>query len=163
MGLVIMRSNRIFIMLLALSFTASAETFINTGSVSFRSEETAIACTGWKTKRDAPAGIPYVGCTVSGEFITHHYKPKEECDADWGGNFNISGRGKAMIECATDAYGGSEGNYFLLTDGKVVRGDGWMCKGVGKDGIECRNLDKNGFFLSRKRQILLNKHRQFRK
>ena len=159
MDLIIMRLNKIFIMLFALSVTANAETFIDTGSVAFHSKGSAITCIGWKTKQDAPAGIPYVGCSVPGEFITHHYKPKEECDADWGGNFSVPSKGRAIIECATDAYGGSEGNYFLLTTGKVVRGDGWMCKGVGKDGIECRNLDGNGFSLSSKRQVLLNKHR----
>ena len=41
--------------------------------------------------------------------------------------------------------------------GKSIRGDGWVCKGVGKDGIECRNSDRNGFFLSRKKQVLLKR------
>ena len=127
-------------------------------SVHFSSQDFTVTCTGWKTVLDAPAKIPLVGCSVPGNVVVHRYKPKEKCDSDWGQNFHILNKGKAEIECASDAYGAEMESSQSLKHGKIIRGYGWEFKVVGKDGIECKNSDGNKFFLSSKRQVLLNKN-----
>lgn len=139
------------------SMCAMAEDFVS-DSVSFYVGEGDIGCTGWPTKKGAPNGITFVGCSVNSELITHKYKLYGECAASSGGNFSVSERGKAGVECSLDTYSGGE-NSKKLKKGEVVSGYHWQCKGVGNDGVICKNKEGNGFLLKGRKQVVLNKKR----
>ena len=125
-------------------------------SISFYVGEGDIGCTGWPTKKGAPNGITFVGCSINSELITHKYKLYGECAASGGSNFSVSERGKAELECSFDAYAGG-GDSKKLRKGEVVSGYNWQCKGVGNDGVICKNKEGNGFLLKGRKQVLLNK------
>ena len=99
----------------------------------------------------------YVGCSIKGDFVKHKYQPTEPCNLDWGQNFALNSKGKAELECAGDANGGSEDSK-LLKIGQTIKGNGWSCTALGNDGIQCMNTSKkNGFILQKHRQVLINK------
>ena len=142
------------------SMYAMAEDSVG-NSISFYVGEGDIGCTGWPTKRGAPNGIAFVGCSINSEWITHKYRLHGECAAAGGSNFSVSESGRAGLECSFDTYAGGEGSRKLQA-GEVIRGYNWQCKGVGNDGVICRNKEGNGFLLQRRKQVVLNGHRNRR-
>ena len=139
------------------SMCAMAEDFVD-DLIYFHVGEGDIGCAGWLTKKGAPNGITFVGCSVNSELITHKYKLYGECAASSGGNFSVSERGKAGVECSFDTYSGGE-NSKKLKKGEVVSGYNWQCKGVGNDGVICKDKEGNGFLLKGRKQVVLNKKR----
>ena len=97
---------------------------------------------------------PFVGCAIKSYFITHKYKRDDSCDLDWGGNFSVSSRGNAEIDCMGDTYASAEEQSQLLKPGKVIKGKGWRCQAINNHGIRCINADKKGFLLDRNKQVI---------
>lgn len=75
------------------------------------------------------------------------------CGSDWGHVFVMRDTGTVKMECgpAEDAGPGQH----ILEYGTDETFDGFRCKSSTK-GLECRNRDENGFFLSRREQIVFN-------
>ena len=73
------------------------------------------------------------------------------CQSDWGHEFRMQERGHVEMVCtplSRDKSGFDRAEY-----GVTGRFGGFTCHS-SRQGLECRNLDGHGFFLSRSRQTL---------
>lgn len=115
----------------------------------FHSKDYAITCSSF-------ANNSVIGCSIQSDYVNHRYKAPKGCNLDFGQNFNVANKGRAEIECSSDAYGGE--NSQLLKVGQTIKGNGWSCTALKNDGIKCMNTSKkNGFILQKHRQVLINK------
>jgi hypothetical protein len=75
--------------------------------------------------------------------------PPPECQIEWGYTFELGGRGDVKAAC-----GGPitlDGGVPVLRYGRTWTLGGVICVS-SESGLECRNADGHGFFLSRARQ-----------
>lgn len=74
-----------------------------------------------------------------------------DCEGDWGYRFTVAARGPAGLECGTDALL-DDRNPVLNYDRAITIG-AITCQS-SQAGLQCRNPEGRGFFLSRARQQL---------
>lgn len=92
-----------------------------------------------------------IQCTII-EYHSPPFVPKPSwCNSDWGHDFRMKDRGHVEMVCQplnrhTDGW--SKAEY-----GVTGQFGGITCHS-SQQGLECRNLDGHGFFLSRGRQTL---------
>lgn len=88
-------------------------------------------------------------CTILERSGPSTTPPPPGCNSEWGYTFELGGRGGVKAAC---------GGPLTLDGGVPVLGYGrtWTFGGVicvsSESGLECRNADGHGFFLSRGRQ-----------
>ncbi|WP_410472198.1 DUF6636 domain-containing protein [Faucicola mancuniensis] len=142
-------------LILTLLATSNVFAFANVAHAEYQHFHSKGYAVGCSVDSDEPI---FVGCSIKGDYVKHHYKPTEECELDWGQNFALNAKtGKAEIECAGDTYIGVDGSK-LLKVGQTVKGNGWTCTAIAGDGIKCiANNQKHGFILNKSKQILINK------
>lgn len=97
--------------------------------------------------REAEADIE---CTIH-ERSGPPAKPKPAgCSGGWGYRFSMRARGVVTSECGRPDPGEMSGGNALPYD-DTVRLGGFVCLST-KSGLNCRNADGHGFFLSRRQQ-----------
>jgi hypothetical protein len=74
-----------------------------------------------------------------------------DCDLDWGSRFAVGETGGGYMVCAGDTV--RDPNGITLAYGKTFELRGLTCTSSEK-GLDCRNGEGHGFFLSRARQEL---------
>jgi hypothetical protein len=70
------------------------------------------------------------------------------CDFDWGAGFQMKRTGRARILCVSDSVVTSSAK--VLRYGQTWSRGGFTCTSR-VTGLRCRNLERHGFFLSRRR------------
>ncbi len=74
-----------------------------------------------------------------------------DCEFDWGNRFEVRVRGQAELVCYSDALISEDSR--TLKYGTSLTFKGITCESR-TDGLECRNRQGHGFFLSKARQAL---------
>ncbi len=74
-----------------------------------------------------------------------------DCDLDWGSRFELGETGGAYLACAGDTV--RDGTGQTLAYGKTFRLRSITCTSTQK-GLDCRNAEGQGFFLSKAEQRL---------
>ncbi|MGV8987513.1 MAG: DUF6636 domain-containing protein [Cypionkella sp.] len=75
------------------------------------------------------------------------------CTAGWGNIFSMTSRGPAQMECGNPGGPNTAPGVPVATYGQSGNFDGIVCTS-SRQGLECRNADGHGFFLSRAQQKL---------
>ena len=71
------------------------------------------------------------------------------CHVDWGYGISLARTGRAYVLCAGDTV--QDPNGLVLPYGQTARFGAVRCT-ASEQGLECRNGDGHGFFLSRATQ-----------
>jgi hypothetical protein len=119
-----------------------AETF------TFRTPSNNIHCQGFGGNR----GLSSVTCDIykRNSQIPIVRQPAS-CDYDWGYRFTVGGFGPAGLECAADAI--LDDRNPILKYGQEIRTGNILCQST-QGGLQCKNEEGRGFFLSRATQRL---------
>lgn len=91
-----------------------------------------------------------IACTIFQKGGTPPAPRPAGCTQGWGHVFFMDERGYVSIECRTVA-GQGRGAQSVAEYGVTGRFGGFTCRSE-RTGLECRNLDGHGFFLSRASQ-----------
>jgi hypothetical protein len=90
-------------------------------------------------------------CTII-EYHSPPFVPRPSwCQLDWGHTFRMRDRGHVEMLCV--ALNRKKDGFDRAEYGVTGRFGGFTCLS-SRQGLECRNLDGHGFFLSRGRQTL---------
>ncbi|WP_348773490.1 DUF6636 domain-containing protein [Litoreibacter halocynthiae] len=73
------------------------------------------------------------------------------CNSNWGHSFYMADRGFAQVLC--EPFSRNRDGFDRAEYGVTGQFGGFTCHS-SKKGLECRNLDGHGFFLSRARQTI---------
>ncbi len=133
----------IFVLLLfALSIPAQSDELI-----SFHTPSNNIHCMGIVSTTGNS-----IDCEIRKiESVTPVLPKPADCELDWGQRFTVSQSGPAMLVCHGDTV--QDPNGMVLDYGKSFSLEGLVCTS-SEMGLECKNSEKHGFFLSRARQAL---------
>lgn len=97
-------------------------------------------------------GFADIGCTIIDRQGTTALPRPANCKSDWGHYFEMNDRGPAKMKCGP--LDRSKGAQSVAEYGVTGKFGGFTCLS-SKKGFECLNRDNNGFFLSRKKQLLI--------
>jgi hypothetical protein len=99
-------------------------------------------------------GIPYdIICIIFERSSPPATSRPTGCDDGWGHRFSMGERGVARVECAGAGSRNTEPGVDIVQYGTTVKFGTIVCRS-STSGLECRNADGHGFFLSRGRQSL---------
>jgi hypothetical protein len=92
-----------------------------------------------------------IECTII-EYHSAPFVPRPSwCQSNWGHTFRMRDRGHVEMVC--QPLNASKGAQHTADYGVTGEFGGFVCHS-SRQGLECRNLDGHGFFLSRGRQTL---------
>lgn len=115
----------------------------------FRSPSDNIHCMAFKD--EGQAVFTSVECEISDTSGPPVQPKPSDCDLEWGGRFIIRQTGRADLVCHGDTIR-TEGSPILLYGGGL-QFSGITCL-VTEKGLEYRNVEGRGFFMSKARQVL---------
>jgi len=99
---------------------------------------------------EAPSDI---GCTIYNRAGPPALPRPDSCKGAWGHHFSMMERGKVEMKCGDPGEQDNDPDIYVekATYGQTGEFGGITCQSSRK-GLECKNADGHGFFLSRKRQ-----------
>ena len=134
------------ILLVALSLTTpSAASDLQ----SFRSPSDNIHCIAARADNETIYGS--VECEIAEASGALALPKPSDCELEWGGRFIVNQTGRSEMVCHGDTLR-NEGTPILLY-GSGIQFGGITCE-VSEGGVECKNAEGRGFFLSKARQKL---------
>jgi hypothetical protein len=95
-------------------------------------------------------GVLFLDCEIREREAGALLGPRPaDCELDWGNRFVLGEWGPGRMACAGDTvvYPGSP----VIAYGETVQFGPFTCSST-QDGLDCRNVDGHGIFLSRARQ-----------
>lgn len=92
-----------------------------------------------------------IGCTIFERAGPPALPRPNNCKGAWGHHFSMTSRGKVEMECGDPGEKNTAPGVDKATYGQTGDFQGINCQSSTK-GLECKNKDEHGFFLSRKRQ-----------
>ena len=97
---------------------------------------------------DGPSDID---CTIFNRAGPPALPRPANCIAAWGHHFSMTERGKVQMKCGEPGESNTAPGVASAPYGQTGEFGGIVCQSSRK-GLECKNADGHGFFLSRKRQ-----------
>jgi len=95
-----------------------------------------------------------ISCTIINRSGSPASPRPSSCKGDWGHSFEMYDRGPAKLVCS-DLQDVTKGAQQVAEYGVKGEFGGFICTS-SKTGLKCLNTDGNGFFLSRRKQVLYN-------